>query len=81
LAAWQRSQSLVVRFVRADGGRHEVAINGGGALKLQTVCRSMEVRSTACVAGRKNACVAEKKTATFVRRWGVQRWPRQVGRL
>jgi len=26
------------------------------------------------------ACVAEKKTAAFAWRWGMQRWPRQVGR-
>jgi hypothetical protein len=31
-----------VGFVRAGGGRHEVAINGGGAMKLQAVCRSVE---------------------------------------
>jgi hypothetical protein len=43
-----------VRSVRAGGGRRKVAINGGGALKLQTVWRSMEVWSTACVAGRRN---------------------------
>ena len=29
---------------------------------------------------RETACVAEKKTAAFVQRWGMQRWPRQVGR-
>jgi hypothetical protein len=51
-----------------------VAINGGGALKLWTVWRSTEVRSTACVAGRRSACVAEKKTVAFVRRWGMQMW-------
>jgi hypothetical protein len=74
LAAWQRSQSLVVRFVRANGGRHEVAINGGGALKLRTVCQSMEVRSMACVANRRSACVSEKKMVVFARRWGMQMW-------
>jgi hypothetical protein len=74
LAARQRSQSLVVRFVRADGGRHEVAINGSGALKLRTLCRSMEVRSMACVTGRRSACVAEKKMVAFARRWGMQMW-------
>jgi hypothetical protein len=25
-------------------------------------------------------CVAEKKIAAFARRWGMQWWPRQVGR-
>jgi hypothetical protein len=67
-------RNLVVRFVRAGGGRHEVAINGGGALKLRTVWRSTEVWSTACVAGRRSACVAEKKTVAFARRWGMQMW-------
>jgi hypothetical protein len=43
-AAWQKSQSLVVGFVHAGGGRHKVAINGGGAMKLQAVCRSVEVQ-------------------------------------
>jgi len=29
-----------VGFVRAGGGRHEVAINGGGVLRHRAVCRS-----------------------------------------
>jgi hypothetical protein len=35
-----------------------------------------------CRAGPKKLRVSpRRKIATFVRRWGMQRWPRQVGRL